>query len=150
MADAGTLQGLTVTMSKSPDSFKLVEPLKSKNDLVKDSPVVLFEGPVRELCPLAPNNVNTMAVGAIAASNLGFDGVKGRLVSDPGLTGWHVIEIEAVGVGPQGRRFSSVTVRRNPSDRGAVTGSATFATFAASMLGEHASTVDSAPHLRTK
>ena len=34
--------------------------------------------------PLAPNNVNTMAAAAIAASNLGLDNVIGRLVSDPG------------------------------------------------------------------
>ena len=40
-------------------------------------------GPVRELCPLAPNNVNTMACAAIAAHNLGFDGVMGCLVADP-------------------------------------------------------------------
>ena len=40
-------------------------------------------GPVRELCPLAPNNVNTMAAAAIAATSLGFDGVYGRLVADP-------------------------------------------------------------------
>ena len=40
-------------------------------------------GPVRELCPLAPNNVNTMACAAIAAHNLGFDGVVGCLVADP-------------------------------------------------------------------
>ena len=37
---------------------------------------VLFEGTVRELCPLAPNNVNTMAGAAIAAHSLGFDEVK--------------------------------------------------------------------------
>lgn len=41
------------------------------------------EGPVRELCPLAPNNVNTMAAAAIAAHNLGFDKVTGSIVSDP-------------------------------------------------------------------
>ena len=40
-------------------------------------------GSVRDLCPLAPHNVNTMAVGAIAAHNLGFDGTVGRLVADP-------------------------------------------------------------------
>ena len=40
-------------------------------------------GRVRELCPLAPNNVNTMACAAIAAHNLGFDGVIGCLVADP-------------------------------------------------------------------
>ena len=34
---------------------------------------------MRELCPLAPNNVNTMAAGAVAASNLGFDNTIGVL-----------------------------------------------------------------------
>ena len=36
-----------------------------------------------QLCPLAPNNVNTMAAAAVAAHNLGLDGTKARLVSDP-------------------------------------------------------------------
>ena len=43
-------------------------------------------GPVRELCPLAPNNVNTMAAAALAAWNLGFDAVQGCLVADPRYT----------------------------------------------------------------
>ncbi len=41
-----------------------------------------LSGSVRGLCPLAPNNVNTMACAAIAAHNLGFDGVVGCLVAD--------------------------------------------------------------------
>ena len=45
--------------------------------------VVILPGPVRGLCPLAPNNVNTMACASIAAHNLGFDGVVGCLVADP-------------------------------------------------------------------
>ena len=40
-------------------------------------------GTVRELCPLAPNNVNTMAAAALAAASLGFDRVQARLVVDP-------------------------------------------------------------------
>ena len=60
---------------------------------VGDSPVVLYHGPVRPLCPLAPNNVNTMAAAAVAASNLGFDGTVGRLVSDPTTPDWHCIEV---------------------------------------------------------
>lgn len=40
-------------------------------------------GSVRELCPLAPNNVNTMAAAAIAAHNLGFDKTQGCIVADP-------------------------------------------------------------------
>jgi hypothetical protein len=43
----------------------------------------LSAGPVRELCKLAPNNVNTMACACIAAHNLGFDNVVGCLVADP-------------------------------------------------------------------
>ena len=40
-------------------------------------------GPVRKLCPQAPNNVNTMAAAALAAHNLGFDKVQGSIVADP-------------------------------------------------------------------
>ena len=49
----------------------------------KEGECVLYEGPVRALCPLAPNNVNTMACAAIAANTpeLGFDGVVGRLIA---------------------------------------------------------------------
>ena len=65
-----------MTMTKHPSSFKLSGAMKEKNELVKDEPVVLYEGDVRGLCPLAPNNVNTMAVASMAASNLGFDKVR--------------------------------------------------------------------------
>lgn len=43
-----------------------------------------FSGPIRELCSLAPNNVNTMAAAALAAHNLGFDKAQGCIVADPG------------------------------------------------------------------
>ena len=69
-------------MKKHPDAFKLNGSLAEMNSNVKDSPVTLYEGPVRDLCPQAPNNVNTMAAAAIAASNLGLDVVVGKLVSD--------------------------------------------------------------------
>ena len=72
-----------MTMRKHPSSFKLNGDLKVSNEKVKDAAVVLFEGPVRELCPLAPNNVNTMAAASVAAHNLGFDKTIGRLVADP-------------------------------------------------------------------
>ncbi len=86
-------------MKKHPSAFKLVGPLEEKLNTVLDQPLTLFRGvyyqhtclhspthiagPVRELCPLAPNNVNTMACAAIAAHNLGFDGVVGCLIADP-------------------------------------------------------------------
>lgn len=38
---------------------------------------VLYEGPVRDLCPLAPLNVNTMAT--LSLFGIGFDRTVGRL-----------------------------------------------------------------------
>ena len=93
MSERGTLTGLTVTMRKHPDSFKLSGDLRDKNAGVRDSAVELYHGPVRQLCPLAPNNVNTMAAAAVAATNLGFDKTIGRLVSDPHIPNWHVVEV---------------------------------------------------------
>lgn len=99
------LQGLKVTMKKHPTAFKVCGPLVALVESVQDDPITLYEGtgyysntscevdvrmwfqfftgPVRGLCPLAPNNVNTMACACIAAHNLGFDGVVGQLVADP-------------------------------------------------------------------
>ena len=124
---------------------------------------VLYDGPVRELSPMAPNNVNTMAAAALAAPNLGFDGVQARLVVDPALQGRgemereplltltltltlpltltptptlvaaHVVEVEVQGPGA----FRATTVRYNPAQTGAVTGDATYASFLASMLEAH-------------
>ncbi|OWF44312.1 putative L-aspartate dehydrogenase [Mizuhopecten yessoensis] len=137
MADRGTLQALSVTMTKHPSCFKLNGDLKTKNEKVADKPVVLYEGSVRGLCPLAPNNVNTMAAAAAAAHNLGFDKVTGRLVADPSLTDWHIVEVELWGPGNMDNdtAFHIKTVRRNPANRGVVTGSATYGSFLSSMLG---------------
>ena len=80
MADLGKLGGLTITMKKQPQSLKVLGEVKERNDEVlrtkPEGEVVLYEGPVRRICPLAPNNVNTMAAGALAAHTLGFDGVR--------------------------------------------------------------------------
>ncbi|KAJ7313779.1 hypothetical protein JRQ81_005466 [Phrynocephalus forsythii] len=80
----GMLQALTVTMTKHPDSFRLGGLLGDLAQGAGQEPVVLYKGPVRQLCPLAPNNVNTMAAACMAASSLGFDGVQGCLIADPG------------------------------------------------------------------
>jgi aspartate dehydrogenase len=129
----------------------------------------LCKGPVRDLCPLAPNNVNTMACAALAAHNLGFDKTVGTscrfpnavvttrsvvrmtfsffnmthsrsiflgcLIADKSLQA-HVITIEALGPVPSdgGDRFAVTTTRHNPAKPGAVTGSATFASFLSSLL----------------
>lgn len=137
MADRGTLKGLRVSMRKHPSSFKLQSPLKEKNDAITDTAVTLYDGPVRALCPLAPNNVNTMAAACMAAHNLGFDNVQGCIVADPELTDWHYVEVEVTGPGDAaaGRAFTVSTVRKNPAKVGAVTGSATYVSFLSSMLG---------------
>ena len=94
MAERGSLASLTVTMRKHPDSFKLEPgPMREVNNRVRENAVELYHGPVRDLCPLAPNNVNTMAAAAVAASNLGMDKTLGRLVSDPSIPNWHVVEV---------------------------------------------------------
>lgn len=135
MADRGDLQSLNVTMTFHPESLKLTGDLKAKNDSVTMR-TVLYQGAVRDLCCLAPNNVNTMAAAAVAAHNIGFDHVTGCLISDPTVADWHIVEIDVHGLPNEdtGHAFHVHTVRRNPSARGHVTGSATLASFLSSML----------------
>ena len=65
MANRGTLHSLKVTMKKHPLSFRLNDPELDavRNRCAKAGPcageIILCEGPVRSLCPLAPNNINT-------------------------------------------------------------------------------------------
>uniref|UniRef100_A0A672YIG5 Aspartate dehydrogenase domain-containing protein n=1 Tax=Sphaeramia orbicularis TaxID=375764 RepID=A0A672YIG5_9TELE len=132
--DSGALKALFIRMSKHPSCFRLT------GDVLSDwtegeGRRVLFRGSVAELCPLAPNNVNTMAAAAVAAGSLGFTGVQGEIVSDTVLSDYHVVEVEVTG--PNG--FSVRTVRRNPAKLGAVTGSATYNSFWNSLLGESCS-----------
>ena len=68
-------------MSKHPSCFRLSQDLLSDWSEGEGRRVIV-SGPVAEICPLAPNNVNTMAAAAIAGSTLGFSGVRGELVSD--------------------------------------------------------------------
>lgn len=76
-------QGLKITMTKHPNSFKLDGRLAEEDLSAIREHTVLYEGPIRQLCPMAPNNVNTMAAAALAAHTLGFDKVIGVLVADP-------------------------------------------------------------------
>lgn len=65
-------------------AFELGLTSQSVATLVLISNVLSFPaGPVRGLCSLAPNNVNTMAAAALAAHNLGFDKTQGCIVADP-------------------------------------------------------------------
>ena len=144
MSERDLIRSLTITMKKHPDSFKLNEPLRSKliheRGKVKDKEgeIVIYSGPVRELCRLAPNNVNTMAVGALVADHLGFDGVEGRIIADASLTDHHIVEIELKGpetiIGDKRQTtFHLKTVRINPAEIGFVTGTATLLSFVSSI-----------------
>ncbi|XP_056143289.1 aspartate dehydrogenase domain-containing protein [Lampris incognitus] len=129
LSDSGALKAVFVRMSKHPSCFRLT------GDTLSDwtegeGRRVLFSGSVADLCPLAPNNVNTMAAAAMAAGTLGFSGVRGEIVSDTALRDYHVVEVEVTGV----NGFSVRTVRRNPAQLGAVTGSATYNSFWSSLL----------------
>lgn len=127
--DSGVLTALFIRMSKHPSCFRLTGDVRS--DWTDDEGRrVLFNGSVAELCPVAPNNVNTMAAAAVAAGMLGFEGVRGEIVSDTALSDYHVVEVEVTGV----NGFSVHTVRRNPAKLGAVTGSATYNSFWSSLL----------------
>ncbi|XP_004597008.2 aspartate dehydrogenase domain-containing protein [Ochotona princeps] len=130
----GGLQSLRVTMATHPDAFRLEGPLAAAQ--AAGPRTVLYEGPVRGLCPFAPRNSNTMAAAALAAPSLGFDGVTGVLVADLSLDDRHVVDVELRGPpGPTGRRFAVHTRRENPAEPGAVTGSATIAAFWRSLRG---------------
>jgi predicted dinucleotide-utilizing enzyme len=144
MNERNTLRSLSITMKKHPNSYKLNEPLRSK--LIEEreklgnqhGEIVIYSGPVRELCRLAPNNVNTMAVGATIASNLGFDGVQGCLIADTLLDDRHIVEIELTGpettIGENKQLgFHLKTIRTNPAELGAVTGTATLLSFVSSI-----------------
>jgi len=136
MAQRGTLRSLRISMAKHPASLKLDGELAVKlaaAATVTDRPVVLYEGPVRALCPLAPNNVNTMACAALAG--IGFDATQAVLISNAQLQS-HDIEIEIEGPVNKdtGQPFRCVTRRINPAAVGAVTGSATYVSFFSSLL----------------
>jgi predicted dinucleotide-utilizing enzyme len=134
MADRGTLKGLTITMKKAPHHMKVLGSVKEAVDrvLASNEPGehVVYEGPVRGLCPLAPNNVNTMACAAMAAGpEVGFDGTRARLIVDKDLSA-HVVIVQIQGPGG----FTLESTRYNPAKTGAVTGNATYASFLSSML----------------
>lgn len=143
MGEACSIASIHISMRKPPHSFKLIEPLESTlNEYIKTletsgfhEPLVLYRGSVRGLCPLAPNNVNTMACLAIASGDeLGFEGCTGELVADPNINA-HIIEITLKGKPIKDRDdVFEVTVRRfNPCDPFLVTASATFPSFVASL-----------------
>ena len=47
---------------------------------------------------------------------------------------WHIVEVTVTGPQVCGRDFEVQTIRKNPADPGAVTGSATYGSFLSSMV----------------
>jgi aspartate dehydrogenase len=143
MANRNSLESVTITMKKHPQMFAFADEkmLKKRTILLEKEkvgekyPEIVYEGPVRGLCPLAPNNVNTMACCAMAAHTLGFDGTIGRLVADANLT-THEIEIEALGKPNPvtGQQFRMHLTRSSPAPIGAKTSKATYGSFVESLL----------------
>jgi len=135
MAQQGILMGLSVTMKFHPTSLKVIGTLLEKLNGVKDKEGehILYEGPLRPLCSLAPNNVNTMACAALAGYTLGFDHTQVQLITDKNLTA-HVVEIKVLGPDKGLGKFSVTTQRINPAMPGAVTGQQTYFSFLYSVL----------------
>ncbi len=68
-------------MRKNPKNLDF-----SRTDIDSDSitsTTVLYEGPVRDICPKFPRNVNTLA--ALALGGIGFDRTQATLIADPSL-----------------------------------------------------------------
>lgn len=130
LARTGRLAEVRITMEKHPASLAWSGPASRPVEAI-DERTVLHEGPLRPLCAWAPRNVNTMAALALA-SGLGFDRVHATLVADPALE-HHVTRVQLVGPDQGGARFSLEMIRRNPATPGALTGQATFRSFARSL-----------------
>lgn len=143
---AKRIASLSIEMRKHPLSLsgisgepaqRLAEWLKATssdtNTTNSSSTCTLYDGPVRALAIVAPNNVNTMAAAAISVPNLGFDGVRGILIADSSLT-CHIITTELEGFkDASGECLSVKTIRKAPAPPGAVTSTATLASFWASL-----------------
>jgi len=134
MADRGSLKGLGVTMKFGAQALRLQGELKKKLEKIVANGYteekLLYDGPIRDLCPMAPNNVNTIACAALAGHNIGFDNTRAQLyVAAPDLHA-HIVEVHVEGPGG----FKADTVRHNPAKVGAVTGNATYNSFLSSML----------------
>lgn len=147
MGNMKTLAQVSITMRKPPHSFRLEEPLQSAlkayTDLLDNpetrdnapSSFTLYDGPVRGISPLAPNNVNTMACLAVASGEeLGFDLCRGILVADATVAA-HIIDITIKGKPIPGRDdvFEVTTRRFNPCDPNQVTATATYPSFLGSL-----------------
>ncbi len=131
MRESGKLAAAQISMRKHPSSLKYHGPLDVPLSETRAERIV-YDGPLRQLCVFAPNNVNTMAVLALS-SELGFDKVHAQLVADPSLE-HHITELTLFGPETGGPRYSLSLTRNSPAGVGAVTSTATLTTFMNSMF----------------
>ena len=126
-AATGRVQILSITMEKDPESIHFEGPLENPLSTIKTR-TVLYQGSLGPLCSYAPNNVNTMAVAALAAG-LSFQDVQTKLIATPDLD-HHLLQFELLGPeDPHGKRFRLYLEKENPAAKGAVTGQATYDSF---------------------
>jgi aspartate dehydrogenase len=83
---------VTITFRKHPNNIDLSAVNWRAEDITSET--VIFDGPVREIAPLFPRNVNTMVTCALAT--VGLDRCRGRMIADPSLD-HAVAEVEAKG-----------------------------------------------------
>ena len=83
---------VTITFRKHPHNIDLAAVKRRAQDITSET--VIFDGPVREIAPLFPRNVNTMVTCALAT--VGLDKCRGRMIADPALD-HAVAEVEAWG-----------------------------------------------------
>lgn len=83
---------VTITFRKHPNNIDLGMVKQRAEDIRSET--VVFDGPVREIAPLFPRNVNTMVTCALAT--VGIDRCRGRMIADPALD-HAVAEVEAWG-----------------------------------------------------
>ena len=137
LAEINAIDSLFIQMRKAPESINFIGSLpENYHSLVEDlkEPCTLFSGKIRELGILAPNNVNTMVIAALA-SGLGLDKVQGELIAVPDLDHHEVYWIAKSKKLSENTSPLSLELRkRNPAGIGAVTGKLTYHSFKSSIL----------------
>ncbi len=95
-----------VTMKKPPKNVDCAAAGVDPDTITGET--VLYEGPVRQICPRFPRNVNTLAT--IAYAGLGFDRTRATLVVNPDWsTATVAIDAKGPGVELHVERVESIT-----------------------------------------
>ena len=132
LSDRGMLRRMQIAMKFHVDALRVQGSVKEaldnyvSSDDVADK--VLYEGSLRYLTTMAPNNVNTMC-GLALAGRMNFDALSCQLIASK-QSHQHEVKIEVHG--PDG--FVVRSHRINPALAGAVTGSMTFVSLLGTLM----------------